>query len=94
MMTETLMAVEPQEEEQTHPTPAAFVADEIPRLEPAEAEPVVLSSAETQLLRGEASGIPAASFPVRKDAGHAEEVHRRGEVPGGQDEPPRVSWRV
>ena len=68
MMTETLMAVEPQEEEQTHPTPAAFVADEIPRLEPAEAEPVVLSSAETQLLRGEASGIPAASFPVRKDA--------------------------
>ena len=35
MMTETLMAVEPQEEEQTHPTPAAFVADEIPRLEPA-----------------------------------------------------------
>ena len=33
----------------------------------------------------EASEIPAASFPVRKDAGHAEEVHRRGEVPGGQD---------
>lgn len=33
----------------------------------------------------EASEIPAASFPVRKDAGYAEEVHRRGEGSGGQD---------
>ena len=45
----------------------------------------LLSGLTKQVLETEASEIPAASFPVRKDAGYAEEVHRRGEGSGGQD---------
>jgi len=52
MMTETLVAVEPQEEVHDKAVPAAFVGDQPPRLEPVPAEPVVLSNAEAQLLRG------------------------------------------
>ena len=47
-MTETLMAVEPSEDESL---PAAFAGDQVPVLEPS-AEPLVLSSQETELLRG------------------------------------------
>ena len=51
MMTETLIAVEPQEEDRA--APSAFVREPKPSLEPApSAEPLVLSTAETELLRG------------------------------------------
>ena len=51
MMTETLMVVEPHEEDRT--APSAFVREPKPSLDPApSAEPLVLSTAETELLRG------------------------------------------
>lgn len=48
MMTETLMVVEPHEEDRT--APWAFVREPKPSLP--SAEPLVLSPAETELLRG------------------------------------------
>ena len=51
MMTETLMVVEPHEEDRT--APSAFVGGPKPCLDPTpSAEPLVLSTAETELLRG------------------------------------------
>lgn len=52
MMTEILMAVEPQKEERDEKAvPAAFGKGSAPGVEPVPAEPLVLSAAEAELFR-------------------------------------------
>ena len=52
MMTDTVVAMEPQQEEHDKTVPAAFVGDQPSRVDGVPAGPVALSSAETQLMRG------------------------------------------